>query len=565
MATVVLQLVAENVLVPYRRGRNGPGMSSGLTLSIASRLIRQTTHSVDLFHSEPVSRRRAPRSQPLESLGSGAATTNPPDRVWREGGETVAAGHEKMARGVSRADTPFQRGFSLRMRIALWVAQVRALAGGPSVVEPRTLHARSGYTRTRQRCHPVVPTGRPTPKGRSSDPGPRPGSAVKYNQPSAAFARAVTRSDRIRSGSVIRFLHPPAAGLVSVVVPTYNRARIIGRAIESALAQTYGDMQVVVADDGSCDNTREVAEAYGPRVTYVRQPNAGVSAARNYGMRHARGEFIAFLDSDDAWQSWKIDAQIAALARHSDAGIVWTDMASIDDMDRPIEARHLRVMYSAYEKLDIEKTLEVVDTLGALGAGAPDELASATVREGDLFSGILLGNLIHTSTVLFRRSWCEQTGGFDESFARAGEDYEFYIRLCSAGPSIFIDAPSTIYRVGAADQLTAPSMMLEIARNDLRALQKWVPRSASQIKLSPSIIRCRLAESFAWVGETELDAGHPWLAARRIAASLAMMPRLDRRALLLVSCALPRKVRDGLRWTRRSVLGHDATGTSSTA
>ena len=369
----------------------------------------------------------------------------------------------------------------------------------------------------------------------------------------AAVAR---RSGRIRSASVIRFHVPPQAGLVSVVIPTHNRAGIIGRAIESALAQTYSDVQVVVADDGSSDDTRAVAEAYGPRVTYMYQPNAGVSAARNFGMRHARGEFIAFLDSDDSWSLWKVEAQVAALRRHQEAGLVWTDMSAVDEADRLIDTRHLRIMYSAYETVDIENTLAEVDTLAGLNPRVPPELLSASVREGDLSGGILLGNLIHTSTVLFRRSRCELTGGFDESYARAGEDYEFYIRLCSGGPVVFIDAPSTQYRIGAADQLTAPSMMLEIARNDLRAIQKWISRSGSPNQLPPRVMRRRLAESFAWVGEAELEAGHRRLAAMRLAKSLAVLPRADRRAMLLVSCALTAPARDRLRLARRTLLTH---------
>lgn len=373
---------------------------------------------------------------------------------------------------------------------------------------------------------------------------------------SVALVAHFVESGRIRSGSEIRFQVTPQAGLVSVVIPTHNRAGIVGRAIESALAQTYTDVEVIVADDGSSDNTRAVAEAYGPRVTYLHQLNAGVSAARNFGMRHARGEFIAFLDSDDSWSPWKIEAQVSALMRHEEAGLVWTDMSAVDEADRLIDTRHLRVMYSAYETVDIESRLAEVDTLARLNPRVPPELSSASVREGDLSGGILLGNLIHTSTVLFRRSWCEQTGGFDESFARAGEDYEFYIRLCSAGPVVFIDAPSTQYRVGAADQLTAPSMMLEVARNDLRAIRKWISPSGSPELLTPPVMRRRLAESFAWVGEAELEAGHRLLAARRLANSLAVLPRADRRAILLASCVLPSPARDKLRVAGRRLLTH---------
>ena len=391
-------------------------------------------------------------------------------------------------------------------------------------------------------------------------------SPISGNAPSATSrTEADERSERIRSAALLQFCVPSETGIVSVVIPTYNRAHIVGRAIESALAQTYREVQVIVADDGSSDDTRAVAEAYGPRVTYVRQANAGVSAARNLGIRHARGEFIAFLDSDDVWRHWKIEAQMSALRRHPEAGLVWTDMSAVDESDRVIDARHLRVMYSAYQLVDIEKTLRQVDTLASLSAHVPTELLPADVREGDIFSAILLGNLIHTSTVLFRRSWCEQTGGFDESFARAGEDYEFYIRLCSRGPVIFIDAPSTVYRIGAADQLTAPSMMLEIARNDLRAVQKWISHSRSHIQLPPQVVRRRLAESFAWVGEAELEAGHRWPAARRFSESLAALPRADRRAVLLASCALPNPVRNGLRFARRALLtqGESRTGRGS--
>ncbi len=357
----------------------------------------------------------------------------------------------------------------------------------------------------------------------------------------------------LRSASPIQLDHDPVPGMVSVVIPTYNRAHVVGRAIESVVSQTYSNVQVVIVDDGSSDHTQAVASAFGPRVTYLRQKNAGVSAARNSGMRHARGEFIAFLDSDDSWRTWKLDAQMAALRRHPQAGLVWTDMAAVDEMGRVVGPRYLRVMYAAYKKFEIDKTLRQVDVLGQLCDRIPRELSSAPVREGDLFSAILLGNLIHTSTVLFRRSWLARTGGFDESFARAGEDYEFYIRLCSNGPVAFIDAPSTIYRVGAADQLTRPSMMLEIANNNLRALQKWLPASAPQMTLPPATVRRRVSESFAWLGEAELDVGNRWAAVRRLSQSLARMPGLDRRAALLARCALPERAVDALRSARDAV------------
>lgn len=363
----------------------------------------------------------------------------------------------------------------------------------------------------------------------------------------------------IRSLSTTQFESPAEPGLVTVVIPTYNRSAIVGCAIESALRQTYPHLECVVVDDGSSDDTRAVVESYGPRVRYFYQENAGVTAARNHAMRRARGEFLAYLDSDDLWRPWRIESQVAALRRHPKAGLAWTDMTAVERSGKEISERYLRTMYAAHSKVSIEKTMQQVEVLGALGAEAPAEYASTPVRFGDLFSEILLGNLLHTSTVLVRRDWVGRVGGFDPTFVRAGEDYEFYVRLCSLGPAIFIDAPSTLYCVGAPDQLTRPSMLLEIARNNLRTIQKWVPHAGPHLTIPRRTTQTRFADSYAWLGEAELDAGNRLAAAQALVSSIVRRPRLDRRTLLLAKCFMPerlstvlRDLRPKLRLRRRS-------------
>src|SRR5262249_17498095 len=110
---------------------------------------------------------------------------------------------------------------------------------------------------------------------------------------------------------------------ISAVVPTYNRAYIVKRAIESMLAQVHAPSEIIVVDDGSLDNTRAVIESYGQKVRYVHQANAGVSAARNRGIREAKCEWIAFLDSDDYWVPGHLSRIVRAITDTQGAAAVY--------------------------------------------------------------------------------------------------------------------------------------------------------------------------------------------------------------------------------------------------
>jgi hypothetical protein len=180
-----------------------------------------------------------------------------------------------------------------------------------------------------------------------------------------------------------------------------------------------------------------------------------------------------------------------------------------------------------------------VATLGEVHQSAPLALRSAIVRVGDLSSAIILGNLVHTSTVLVKRTWIQAVGGLHGTWQNGGEDYEYYTRLCTVGPVMLIDTPSILYRIGEADQLTAPDKMLPLAENNLRTVRARLADRAGRIRLPKRTVRKRLATSLAWVGSAHFDAGHRLPAARHLAASLRVRPRLDRRVMLLVLCALP--------------------------
>lgn len=126
------------------------------------------------------------------------------------------------------------------------------------------------------------------------------------------------------------------APLVTAVIPVYNAERFVADAIRSVLAQTYPRVECLVVDDGSKDGSAEVVKGFGPRVRYVAKENGGVASARNHGVSLAHGEFVAFLDADDAWDPTKIEKQIDVVRTQPDAGLVYSGMRLADETLRPI-------------------------------------------------------------------------------------------------------------------------------------------------------------------------------------------------------------------------------------
>jgi len=192
--------------------------------------------------------------------------------------------------------------------------------------------------------------------------------------------------------------YSPNEPAVSVVIPTYNRAALLGRSVRSVLAQTYADFEVVVVDDGSTDGTAGVLAAFGdPRVRYVALArNQGAGAARNVGVRVARGEFLAFQDSDDEWAASKLAKQMAAFERGPD---------------------RLEVVYSDMELISADGTASYF--------AAPDVTCGRLVDPATRFYQV---HHLGIQSAVVRREYLEAVGSFDESLP-AFEDLEMFVRL----------------------------------------------------------------------------------------------------------------------------------------
>jgi glycosyltransferase involved in cell wall biosynthesis len=240
---------------------------------------------------------------------------------------------------------------------------------------------------------------------------------------------------------------------ITVVIPTYNRAEWLPATVESVLQQTRPADEVLIVDDGSRDDTEAVCRAFPAPVRYVRQANAGVSAARNRGVREARGEWIAFLDSDDLWDRAKLEVQMAAHAAAPEAGWSITECVLVDGADRPVEGK--RGLESA------------VPVFADHGSSSRDWFArvlrefrveSAGGRHaaftGDVFGHLFHGNVVLPSAAMVRRDLFLRSGGFDEAL-RVAEDTEFFHRLAASSPMTVLMSPLLRWRVGHEERLTA--------------------------------------------------------------------------------------------------------------
>ncbi len=198
---------------------------------------------------------------------------------------------------------------------------------------------------------------------------------------------------------------------VSVIIPAYNRGHFIAETIDSALAQTYQDYEIIVVDDGSTDNTKEAVEHYGNKVRYFYQENRGQAAAQNFAARQAKGEYLALLDADDVWFPEKLEKQVPVLDQNPDLGFVCTETFA----------------YENGKKLYHWKKPE---------------------GKTESFQSIFEGNFIINATVLIRKDCFLTVGGFDEKL-RTTQDLDLWLRLSRKYKFRYLNIPLVKYRLHA--------------------------------------------------------------------------------------------------------------------
>lgn len=222
--------------------------------------------------------------------------------------------------------------------------------------------------------------------------------------------------------------------LVSVIIPVYNRREMLLQAVDAVLAQSFTDFELIVVDDGSTDDTPAALAPFSDVITLLTQENRGVSAARNVGVSRSKGEFIAFLDSDDLWLPDKLKRQVAFFKARPEALACQTEEVWIKSGRRVNPGKKHRK------------------------------------PSGMIFMPSLELCLVSPSAAMIKKSFFLDMGGFDESLP-ACEDYDLWLRISCRYPIYLIDDPLVIKRGGHEDQLSSTPGLDKFR---IQALQKII-------------------------------------------------------------------------------------------
>ena len=274
---------------------------------------------------------------------------------------------------------------------------------------------------------------------------------------------------------------PAESPLVSVVIPTYNYGQYVTEAVESALAQTYSAVEVIVVDDGSTDDTRERLAGYRNRIRYIDQKNQGLSAARNTGIRAANGEYIAFLDSDDVFHTRRLELQVPVLAGNPHVGLVASEC-----------------------------------TIGEKVFWEP--LPTPVLEFSISLEGLVLRSRFGPSGVLMRKSCFDNVGFFNEEL-RSVEDRDMWIRVAARYEVVKLQASLWWYRLTPGSMSRNPERMEHFERVVLDKAFR-MPELAGRWRLRRKAMGLASLAS-SW---TFLDAKRPGMAIRRLIRSFVWWP-----------------------------------------
>ncbi len=307
---------------------------------------------------------------------------------------------------------------------------------------------------------------------------------------------------------------------VSVIVPAYNRADLVGEAIQSVIDQTYTDWELIVVDDGSTDETAQVVAGFGERVRYIYQGNAGACAARNNGFAVSRGDYITFLDSDDRMLPHNLELLVGLLDARPEVGIAYG------------WGYFYRQANGQRELMDYQRICgEIPPQLDAPWEGA-ERRPGGTTMEGQILPQLLLEDSMLIGGNLMRRACVEAVGGFDTSISYM-EHWDFFLRIAQAGFTYACGRQAVMLYYNHSGNRFRDSA--PVLRDHLKILKRILADPAWQANLSDVSDRAYYFAYFSNVlanfAYGSLDQG-----AKSLNVALGYTPMPERDLTLLTGC-----------------------------
>ncbi len=288
-------------------------------------------------------------------------------------------------------------------------------------------------------------------------------------------------------------VHP----IVSVVIPTYNRKKIISRAIESVLNQTYKNYEIIIVDDGSSDGTAEyIKELYNNKINLIPQKNQGASSARNTGVAHAKGKYIAFLDSDDEWVQSKLEIQMAFLDKNPEVTLLCGRTYRADNIN----------------KVNSYLTERII---------------------GDLFTTLYTHSFVSTPTVIVKRDILDQVGGFDLNY-KSAEDFDLWLKITKNFKCAFLPDLVAIVNRGE-DNLSTDKITLH--KHAIEILAKYYDKN----RIPLGTYKKAISNSLIALGRSYLKTGQVFLARKSFIKSFKIYPVRLRSLRYLLKASFARK------------------------
>lgn len=303
---------------------------------------------------------------------------------------------------------------------------------------------------------------------------------------------------------------------VSVVIPAYNSAAFLRQAIDSVLDQTYSDLEIIVIDDGSSDDTEAVARSFGDRVSCFRQQNRGVSAARNHGIKLARGQYLAFLDADDLWAPQKLAEQIPLFDQDAEIGLVYSDWGVVSEDGESQASFH----------------------------------SSRPAASGYVFDELVRTGFILTSGTVVRRSCLADVGYFDETLSIA-QDYDLWLRICYRWKVAVVNKALVTKRCWDG---SLSSNLPKTAAERIALFEKTLRNFIDMPPRSRRLVRSQLAMNYWDVGYDYFDRLMLKEARKNFASSVSYDWRNRRAFGYLVVSYLPRPIVRVMRAGKRAIL-----------